>query len=250
MTTEIIQPLSEAERRTYADCLQTIAQNAEGVRAVIRAMATVRNGQLYRETHTRFEDWLADQPVQIARTRQRAGQLINFVATVDVLAQQPGITVLPKSERQIRDIVSITDQDRLAAIWIGAQEASGTEQPSNTWVKSAKETLEQAEIKKAVHLGDGEEAPVTPDNFKKASANTELERVQRMIDHIRANRKTKPTAVFEGTFECSYEEDEGDPEYTMIARTQEHIKLKPETKYRFVVYEIPVPVPEPQEVQQ
>lgn len=234
---DTFMPLTDAEcaKRDLLDA--EMDEHEEKTIKYLRALKEYRDKKLWKGTYTSFEHYLSQRRKAI--TRQYAGNLIHHVQVIDALSSVPGVTVLPESERQTRELKHIEDPHEMVAIWLAAQVASGKEQPSNTWIASAAETWQQARDKDGNVQGkDGKEVPATSGNVAKAAADIELERVQRMIDHIRANRKVKPVAVFEGFFEHSYKDE--DEDFTFLGRTVEQIKgLAENTRYRFVVYAIP-----------
>jgi len=247
MDTQIITTFTDEQRKTFTDCEKVLNENESAFLASIRALKTISDGQLYRiKGFDTFEAFLAARQVKIARGAKRAAQLIRHVGIVDTLAQQPGITVLPDNERQTREL-KFSDPVELAAAWLGAQTASGEDQPSGSWVKSSVQTLTEAKVMESVDLNRGVNAPVTAENVTESTIIKEGERIQRMRDNVKAARarskRSKPAAVFEGTFEESYKDDDPALGFTFIGHTAEQIAALMAGKcYRFVVYEIPVEV--------
>lgn len=238
---ELVQPLSNDEAAAYERCVSTLDKNQEGFIESIRAMKEIRDRRLYRGTHTDFESWLADRHLKIGknelRTRQRADQLIHHLMVVDTLSQQPMVDTLPANERQTRELYRIEDPSEMTAVWLGAQQASGKEQPGQSWIESTAEAMGELKSQQAVDVGDGKQSLGTAYNFARSTAKNELERVQRMIDHIRENRKRKPLAVFEGRFESKQD----DPvRMTLLGDMNDETwkKIAIGKKVRLVVYEI------------
>ena len=242
MNTNLIITFTDEQRQTFTDCEKVLDENESAFLASIRALKTISDGHLYRiKGYETFEAFLADRQVKIAKGKKRAGQLIRHVGIVDILAQQPGIDVLPQSERQTRELKGISDPVELAAAWLGAQSASGDDQPSNSWVKSSVETLVEAKVMGSVDLNTGGNAPVTADNFTRSALQKEEERMQRQRDHIKAGRKrSKPTAVFEGMFEGAYSDKADYEDAISVGCVPEAIarSFVEGKRYRFVVYEI------------
>ena len=246
MNTDLIITFTDEQRKTFVDCEKVLDDNEEPFLASIRALKTISDGQLYRiKGYESFEAFLADRQVKIARGKKRAGQLIRHMSIVDTLAQQPNIKVLPTNERQTREL-KFSDPLELAAAWLGAQTASGEDQPSGTWVKSSVETLNEAKVMGSVDLNTGGNAPVTASNYTLSAVQKETERVQRMRDHIKAGRKrSKPVAVFEGKFTNRWLE-ESDKIYATLSVDNAMTLELFDTLYvqgpvRIVVYAIEVP---------
>lgn len=250
MTSEVITVFTEEDRDTFAKCEKDLDDNKDAFMKSIRAMMIIRDRQLFRiKGYTSFEAYLKDRNLEIARTRQRADQLISHMLIREQLQLVEGVTDLPENERQSRELKGIRDAGEMAAAWVGAQQASGSSQPSGSWVRSSRETLEQLKMKNAVHTGDGRESPPSAANFARATANTELERVQRWIDHIRAGRKQKPVDVVEVLWQECYEDQDEEKPWTFIGVCDGEIKLERGKKYRAVFYEI-VEEKKPEEVQE
>jgi hypothetical protein len=92
------------------------------------SLATIRDGRLYRETHTNFEDYLQARwpalPGLTINSRQRAQQVIDAIDVMGVLSKifdGP----LPAKESQARELTPLRDQpDKMAQAWQRAVERS------------------------------------------------------------------------------------------------------------------------------
>jgi hypothetical protein len=239
---ELLTPLTaeECDRRDALD--KEMDATESGFLIYLRSLAEYRAKHLYRGTYPNFEAYLATRRKKYKRAR--AGQLIDHVQVIDVLSGV-GIATLPENERQSRELKHIEDPQTMAATWLAAQVASGKDQPSGSWIKSAAETMQQVEVKDGMVPGisDDAEIPADADGVALETARTELERVQRMIDHIRGNRKTKPKAILIGTPTNQWTEGSGKHYLTICVETalplSDFDKLYAGGPFRFVVYEIP-----------
>lgn len=101
--------LTHDERNELARCEQVIAEGQVAFVATGRALARIRDGRLYRETHDTFDDY-AREMWQMARSR--AYQLVD-AAAVSTMVDTP-----PRNERQARALVPLLDEpDVLRAAW-------------------------------------------------------------------------------------------------------------------------------------
>ena len=239
-------PLSPDECAERERLDNELDKNEDGMIAYIRDLKAYRDKLLWRGFYPSFESYLQSRRKRFTRTRQRFGQLVRMTEVLDALTSaissdgKPLVAVLPDKERQTRELLALSDPTEMAAAWLGAQVASGESQPAYGWVRSSVETLVEAKntIGSVVDTGEDGEVPVAI-GFAEATANKEIERIDRMRDHIKANRKSKPLVVFEGVFESSYLDDSEDC-FTFIGRTEKKIEgLEEEQRYRFVVYAIP-----------
>ncbi len=223
---------TDVQHKTLADCEQRLNENQGAFLDYVQAMKTIQDQRLYRlKGFDTFEAYLAQRISIITRTRQRTSQLVNHTMRVITLSDQPGVDVLPISERQTRPLVGL-EPDEMAAAWLGAQVASESDQPSGSWVKSSVETLEEAWLKDTmVDTGTGEEIPVQV-GFLEATLNKELDRAEHVRAIIRAKRG-KPLVVFEAAPQALF----GDW-LSMNMPPDVAQKLRVGQSVRFVVYPI------------
>jgi hypothetical protein len=100
-----------AHEAVIRDGLQTFV-------AVGNALAAIRDGKLYRETHKTFEDYCSSKWNMVA---SRARQLIAAAETVE--AVESVTTVTPSSEAQTRPLAGLEPEQQREA-WTAAVEAS------------------------------------------------------------------------------------------------------------------------------
>jgi hypothetical protein len=106
-------PLDDAESVRLADCERKIRSGLQTFVEVGRALADIRDGRLYRQTHETFEAYCG---MEFGLTRKRAYDLMGASDVVDALAQINGEPVddvgmppmgdipIPTSERQAREL--------------------------------------------------------------------------------------------------------------------------------------------------
>lgn len=103
----VIEPLSANEKALLADCEARIEG---GLNTVAEALATIRDGRLYREQHATFEDYCQSM---MHKTSRRMNQVI-AAGQVVMNLQAAGIepSQLPTHESQARSIASLTQESR------------------------------------------------------------------------------------------------------------------------------------------
>jgi hypothetical protein len=237
---DMFVPLSKEECELRDKLDASMDKNEDSFIEYLRNLKEYRNKRLYRGKYNSFTAYLAERRKKHFKTRQRADQLINHLEVIDALVGQPGVVTLPENERQTRELQSLDNPTKQAAAWLAAQAASGEDQPSSGWVKSGVEIIVQADVKDAVDTGDGKESPVTAGNVMESTANAQVERVKRMRDHIKANQKSKPTGVFEGTVRSTFHDHLLNIDCVHVGGVPKDVidKLTIGKQYRFVLYEI------------
>lgn len=226
----VFTPLSPAECAERDRLDAEMDETEASALTYIRDLLAYKAKALWRGPFKSWDDYLASR--RKAYSRKRFGQLTSQVAVTDALASQ-GVTVLPHIERQTRELAHLKDPAMQAAAWLNAQAASGEVQPSYSWVRSSVETLEQTLADGKVYVGEGQGAEPTAQSLKEGTVNTESERVDRMLDHIRANRRVKPAVVFEGKVLAKT------PGWLSLEIPLDaHASFKTNDRFRFVLYEI------------
>lgn len=195
----IITQFTEAQQKALVECETTLDNNEAAVFDYVFALKRIDHEKLYLLKGDKdFASYLGRRIETATKkhTSARVGQLVRHTIVMLALSEHPAVKTLPANERQTRELKG--DPEEMVAEWLGAQVASGDDQPSYSWVRSSAETLEQAkENDNLVDVGheDGEGVPLEV-GYKKATALNEYERLLRQIDHIKANRQTKPLAKF------------------------------------------------------
>lgn len=231
LTIDVFIPLTP-EECAERDRLDTEMDETEkSAIAYIRDLKTYRDKNLWRGPYKSFDEYLASR--RKVFSRKRFGQLATQVVVTDNLIAQ-GVKVLPLIERQTRELAHLKDPAEQAAVWLNAQAASGEEQPSYSWVRSSAETWEQAKADGQVYVGEGRGELLDADSLKKGTVNTEDERVNRMLDHIKANRRTKPLAVFQAAPTAIF----NGTWLSMNIPAEVADKLRVGQQVRFVVYSV------------
>lgn len=235
-------PLTPDECKERDRLVNVMNDHEESAVAYIKALKEYRDKRLYRDSHSTFESFLAARQKARFKSRQRASQLVGYLEVVIDLAGQPGVDILPENERQTRPLMALSDPTERADAWLAAQAASGEEQPSGGWVKSGVETLQQIKDTDRVDTGDGKEAVPSVGNVMESVGSAQMDRIRRMQDHIRANRKAKPLAVFEGTVRSTFYDHLIEVNCIHVGGLPKDVfdKLAVGQQCRFVLYAIPV----------
>lgn len=119
--TEIVDILlSPAERTRLGKLEQTIERGMRTFVEVGQALAEIRDGLLYRDSHDRFEDYCRER---WDFNDRRARQLIEAAEITKILAVAPE-SPAPKNDAQARELAPLReDPDKLRAAWQEAVEA-------------------------------------------------------------------------------------------------------------------------------
>jgi hypothetical protein len=124
-------PLSDSERDALAQQEQVIERGIRSFVEVGLALAAIRDGKLYRETHDTFEAYLLDR---WNLSRPRAYQLIEAAETAGNLSTNVDIP-LPQNEAQCRPLAQL-EPDEQAATWAEAVESAPEGKVTSTHVNS------------------------------------------------------------------------------------------------------------------
>lgn len=117
---ELATPLTEKEQDQLRRCEAVVQEHIKSFHAVGNALLTIRDGRLYRETHSSFEAYLKER---WNISRPRGYELMNAAETYGALVAG-GAEVLPESERQTRPLNPLPDEQKIDA-WSRAQEIAG-----------------------------------------------------------------------------------------------------------------------------
>lgn len=104
-------PLSPEEQDVLRDCETSLGRYKKAFLDAGRALRTIREDKLYRETHKTFEAYCDEK---WGFTADRAGQLMRGTETVETLIDA-GVTDLPTNEAQTRPLSKLDDEQRLEA---------------------------------------------------------------------------------------------------------------------------------------
>lgn len=105
-------PLTSIERAELAKCESVITAGIAGFAAAGKALARIRDKQLFRESHDSFEKYVADT---WKMGRDQARNLINAAAVLENLTTTVAET-LPATERQARPLSKLPP-DQQGAAW-------------------------------------------------------------------------------------------------------------------------------------
>lgn len=108
-------PLTSAEQRSLLTHEATIQAGIGTFAAVVLALAAINQDRLYRRTHRRFEDYIADRWPQYGSVRQvyRAIAAAEVVESVTNWSQNEGVSVPPiANESQARILAQLPAEER------------------------------------------------------------------------------------------------------------------------------------------
>ncbi|HYW80088.1 MAG TPA: hypothetical protein VE890_10955, partial [Thermoguttaceae bacterium] len=113
-----VSELTTQERKQHRRDVSIVTKNMGAFVETGQALARIRDGRTYRETHETFEAFCKDQPTWEFSTRQ-AYRLIESAAIVDSLKVTHGSQthpILPVNERQVRPLTTI-ELELVGDVW-------------------------------------------------------------------------------------------------------------------------------------
>lgn len=144
-------PLTADERRRL-DRLETqVEAGVNGVMVMIeagRALAEIRDAQLFRTTATTWEAYV-DQRFRI--TKRRCDQMIAFAGIVDAVSSIVGTTVPDLTERAVRPLVGL-DAEQLTDVVTEAAEDPAGITPATLRKAAAKRKAKKAKVARPVRF--------------------------------------------------------------------------------------------------
>jgi hypothetical protein len=115
------QPLSAEEREALADCERTINEGAIPFVEVGRALAKIKKGNLYRETHENFDSYCLERfdfrRAHAHRLLREAEMMIELQETF----QNGHKVLLPTNEGQARELLAVPRKHRLEVLKLAAE---------------------------------------------------------------------------------------------------------------------------------
>lgn len=145
MQSEQPATLTADEREELAGCEALIRNGFQSFVTVGRALATVRDKRLYRETHATFDRYCREK-WQIQRAY--AYRLLGAAAVVDRLSPIGDTAPSPQNESQVRPLIGLAP-DQIQAAWKNAVAAAKGKGVTARLVAKAAEQFRPAEIKQA-----------------------------------------------------------------------------------------------------
>lgn len=108
-------PLNQAELAELRKCEELVTAGIKAFATTGKALARIRDKQLYRESHNDFESYISER---WKLSRSYASRLIAAAAVVEELANllPGGNTPLPASESQVRPLTTLPPEQR-AEVW-------------------------------------------------------------------------------------------------------------------------------------
>jgi len=187
-----VQPLNSQEQATLTQLESVIQQDLQAFQRTGSALAEIRDGRLYRATHTTFDAYLQER---WGFTRQHAGRLIAAAEVAQVL--EP-IGFHPENERQAREakgaaeIVKQLEPEQADTVARFIQASTGSEKPTTSQIKAVAEVVRAIDEHGTVdHPETGEPVPFTelPEPARMAVIRENVstgthERLQRQKNHV------------------------------------------------------------------
>jgi hypothetical protein len=137
----------------------TIERGLQSFIDVGEALAAIRDGRLYRDTHRSFDAYLADRWPDLGK-RNYANKIIRAAQVAAELGTAVP-TAAPVSEWQVRPLLALKDPDERLNAWQGAVEHAiieGRQQPTAADVEAAVTARKPPAAKKRYPVVDPEEA--------------------------------------------------------------------------------------------
>ena len=124
---EVIEPLSNAEKAKLSKAEAIIHANTDAYVTVGLALREIRDGKLYRETHTSFDAYCL---ARFDFGRNYGHRLITAAGLVEELKVLPigntlGDGLLPSSESQARELLKVDPPNRLKVMQLAKKRAAG-----------------------------------------------------------------------------------------------------------------------------
>lgn len=218
---ETLTPAESTERDRLEAVIDTGSQNFF---EVLHALATIRNKRLYRDKHSKFEDYLKERHKALTTgaltrkitSRQRVDQLLDHVTVIDNLVST-NVAVLPENESQTRPLSNLSVEEQKVA-WLGAKAAAGKEQPAAVWVQGSVNAVKQVVATGGfVDLGNARSTPLTAAITKEADELIKRQR-QHINDSIERKTGQSQDAKHQGAFTV-IATDEATGHITLLAPT-------------------------------
>lgn len=173
----VVHQLSDDERELKTVCERAIQDGLNSFISMGKALAVVRERNLYREEYATFEDYCQ------GRWRfnlTRASQLISAASTATRLQEITQVAV--NNERVARELRRFPEDLQPAILQVASGMAADHDVDlTSSLVKAAGNVLQEAARTGTVDLGTGDSHPITV-----AVAAEETERILRRWEHVRA----------------------------------------------------------------
>ena len=113
------KPLIDKDRKLLKECERVIRENLEHFKEVCVALYQIKEGRLYRETHSSFEAYCAarfDFGLAHGKRLASAGEVIHDLEADQKKMAPNGAILLPTSEAQARELARLDRVDRLRVL--------------------------------------------------------------------------------------------------------------------------------------
>ena len=144
MTTDL---LTTSERGLLTSYETVVQQGLDSFVEVGNALAAIRDGRLYRESHQTFEAYCVER---WNLSKSRAYQFLRGAEVVERLAECTTVDVMPDNEAQVRPLASLTEEQQAEA-WKEAVESAPVDDDGQPQV-TAKHVEAAVERRKAIDV--------------------------------------------------------------------------------------------------
>ena len=117
-----VAQLTPAESKLLTECEATVQRNLHSFLEFGQALATIRDKELYRQTHGTFAHYVQDKFEMSVR---RAQQIVQSAAVVRRIVDAKLISHLPETENQVRHLVTLPEEKQAKAWSEAVKEAKG-----------------------------------------------------------------------------------------------------------------------------
>ena len=111
-----------------AELEKTIAKGPEAVFDACKAMRVIIDNQLYKNSHRSLERYLRDR---FAMCRSRGYQMADWARVMENLSTKVDKNMLPKNERQVRQLVKLPEDEQLLH-WLSVRKETPARKQSAT----------------------------------------------------------------------------------------------------------------------
>lgn len=144
MTTDL---LTTSERGLLTSYETVVQQGLDSFVEVGNALAAIRDGRLYRESHQTFEAYCVER---WNLSKSRAYQFLRGAEVVERLAECTTVDVMPDNEAQVRPLASLPEEQQAEA-WKEAVESAPVDDDGQPQV-TAKHVEAAVERRKAIDV--------------------------------------------------------------------------------------------------
>jgi len=145
----VVETLNKSEKQEFRKCEAVIRRGVKTFVEVGTALKRIQEGQLYRESHTTFDEYCKDR---WEMSRAHAYRLIESAKVVEDVAPTGSA---PKNESQARPLSRLRSAQARQEAWKEAEGSSGSGEVTAKAVEAAVARVKKAESGEGVEPDDG-----------------------------------------------------------------------------------------------